>query len=97
LINNRQLALLIFIILIAEAAAYVPGLMASAAGEGSWIPIMINAVIFGLGAFIIVRLNSEYNGKMLFEYSGEIIGKAGAYILGTLFAVYFIFVPYTYL
>lgn len=92
MITNRQLVLLLFIILIGEAAAYVPGLMASTAGLGSWLPIIINSLIFALAAFIIVKLNSKYNGKMLFEYSGEIIGKAGAYILGMLFAVYFLII-----
>jgi spore germination protein (amino acid permease) len=92
LINNRQLALLLFIILMGETSAYIPGLMASAAGEGSWLPIIINSVIFGFGAFIIVKLGSQYEGKMLYEYSGEIIGKAGAFILGSLFIIYFLIV-----
>lgn len=92
MINNRQLALLIFIILVGETSAYIPGLMASAAREGNWLPILINSVVFGIGAFIMVKLNSMYDGKMLFEYSGEIIGKAGAYILGILFIIYFIIV-----
>lgn len=76
--------------MIYDTLIYLPRIMAKSAGEGNWLPILLNAFIFGFAAMAYVKLNSLYKGKMLFEYSSEIAGKLPAYILGILFILHFL-------
>ncbi|MGI5877849.1 MAG: GerAB/ArcD/ProY family transporter [Christensenellales bacterium] len=49
--------------------------MAETAGRSSWIPIIAVSLIFGVAAVIITKLNNMHQGKVLFDYSQEIVGR----------------------
>lgn len=66
--------------------------MARSAGRTSWILIIIVTVIFGCAAVIITKLNNMFKGKMLFDYSQDIVGKFFTYIITCYFILYFLFI-----
>lgn len=66
--------------------------MAQSAGTGSWFTIIITSLIFAVASVIIVSLNNMYQGKMLFDYSRDIIGKVGSYAFSLYYIIYFLVV-----
>ena len=73
-ITNRQMFFIIFLTLTSYTTINLPKTMAQTAGRSSWIPIMAVSIIFGGAAVIITKLNNMYQGKVLFDYSQEIVG-----------------------
>ena len=90
-ITNRQLFFLIPITMSASTMNIMTT-MVPVAGRGSWISLLIAAVVFAIAAFLIVRLNNKFEGMMLFEYSKILTGKGMAYFLGFFYIATFLIV-----
>jgi spore germination protein len=91
-ITNRQMFFILFLTLTTYTIVDIAKEMAESADTGGWIPILITAVIFAVAVTVIVRLNNMFQGKVLFDYSQEIVGKVLAYILGVYFIIYFLLI-----
>ncbi len=88
--TNRQIFFFLILTLTTYTLINIPKVMAQHAGRAAWPPILLASVIFALFAVIIVRLGIKFPGKMLFDYSQEIVGKFLAYVLSIYFVLYFL-------
>ncbi len=91
-ITNRQMVFILFLTLTSISLIIMPKLMAESAGVGSWVTIMSTAVVFGIFTVVIVSLNNMFQGRVLFDYSRELVGKAGSYTIAAFYILYFIVV-----
>lgn len=89
-VTNRQLFLILIVVQISNTSAEVSKIMTQSAGAGSWFSILLATLLFALLAYILSKLNNMFQGKMVFDYSGELIGKAGAYLVSAFIAIYFL-------
>lgn len=89
-ITNRQLFLILFMTLIAIASGDISKVMVQSAGTSGWITILLTAVLFALAAYAWAKLNGMHEGKTLFDYSKELVGRVGTYFLSMYFAQYFL-------
>lgn len=83
---------ILFLTLTSSGVVSISKDMAQSAGNGSWITILITAIIFAIGVIVIVSLNNMFKGKMLFDYSKNVIGKFGAYSFSIYYVIYFLIV-----
>lgn len=80
----------IFVLMLTSYSVIIlPKYMATSAGTGAWIVLLVASVIFGLFAMVIVSLNNMFHGKTLFEYAPQLITKPGAYLITALYVLYF--------
>lgn len=89
-ITNRQMVFILFLTLSTVTLITIPKVMAESAGVGGWVTLMTTSILFGLLTVVIVSLNNMFQGKVLFEYSRELVGKAGSYIIAIYYILYFI-------
>lgn len=89
-VTNRQLVFIIFIACAALTTVTLPHGLAMSAGRGAWVTLLVTALVFGIMAVIIAKLNQMYEGKMLFEYSRDIAGGFVSYVLGIIYTLYFL-------
>ena len=89
-ITNRQMVFILFLTLTSITIVTIPKDMAEAAGVGNWIPLMLMAVLFGVLVTVIVRLQKAFPGKALYDYSRELVGKAGCYVISMFYVLYFL-------
>ncbi|NLD60249.1 MAG: GerAB/ArcD/ProY family transporter [Clostridiales bacterium] len=91
-VTDRQVFFVLFLTLTAYTVISIPKVIAQKTGSGGWTTILFTSLVFAAFAWVIVRLNSAFPGKMLFDYSRRIVGKAAAYVLAAYFALYFLLV-----
>lgn len=84
-ISNRQMFFIIYLTLTSYTTIELPKLMAQTAGRSSWITILIAALIYSVAAVILTKLNNTFQGKVLFDYSQEIVGKFFAYLIAVFY------------
>ncbi len=94
-ITNRQMMFILFLTLTAFTTIDIAKVMARCAGTGSWITIIITSVLFALAAVVLVSLNNMFQGKVLFDYSKELIGRIGSYFVAIYYVQYFVTVIVT--
>lgn len=91
-ITNRQMFFILFLTLTTYTVISIANIMAKSAETGSWIPILITSIIFAVAVTTIVRLNNMFQGRVLFDYSRDIVGGFLAYVLAFYFILYFLVV-----
>lgn len=79
---------IIFLTLTSYTTIELPKIMAQTAGRSNWIVILIMAVIYSVVAVIITKLNNLFQGKAIFDYSQEIVGRFITYLI----ALFYFFV-----
>lgn len=84
-ITNRQMAFMIFLILTSYGVTVAPALLASTAGSGSWLTILLTAIFFAICAAMVVSLNIRFEGMSFFEYSPHLIGRFFPYTVLVIF------------
>lgn len=95
-VTNRQIVIMLYLTLTTYTIISIPKIMAQRAGTGSWLPLLGMAVVFSLFVVLITKLGSMFQGRMLFDYSREIVGSFVSYIFLIYFIGYFLLVS-TYL
>ncbi|MFA5408299.1 MAG: endospore germination permease [Bacilli bacterium] len=88
-ITNRQMFFIIILILTTYSTIDLPKIVAQTSGRTSWIPIIVMALIFGISAIIITKLNNMHMGQVFFDYSKGIVGKLFTYIIASYYVLYF--------
>lgn len=91
-ITNRQMVFILFLTLTSITIITIPKTIAEKAGVGGWATLLLTALMFGLLVMVIASLNSMYRGKMLYDYSRELLGKAFAVIFAVFYSLYFLMV-----
>lgn len=86
-ITNRQMFFILVLTLTSYSIVDISRAMAKSAGTGGWITILATSIIFGLAAMVIVYLNNLFKGKILFDYSKVLVGKAVTYSI-TVFCIF---------
>jgi spore germination protein (amino acid permease) len=88
-VTNRQMVCMLAAAITTMSSVTIAKTMALGAGHGAWFTILLAAVIFGAAAAVIVILGKMYEGKTLFDYSGEILGRRAPYVLGVIYLLHF--------
>lgn len=91
-VTNRQMFFIIVITLSGFSVIELPKIMAQSAGTGSWITLMIGAIIFSSLAAVIAYLGNLFQGQTIFEYSQLLVGKIGTYFICTIYLIYFMII-----
>jgi spore germination protein KB len=84
-ISSFQMALILYIEVIATAILTAPGMTTVLAGRDMWISPIFGSVIGFLTVFIMCRLNKLYPNESIIQYSTYIIGKVPGRIVGFFF------------
>lgn len=88
--TNRQLFFIIVAAVISYSAVDVSKIITQSAGNGGWFTILLATALFAGLAYAISRLNNLFPGMMIFEYSGKLVGRAGAYLIAVFITIYFL-------
>jgi spore germination protein len=94
-VTNRQMFFILFMTLTAIASVDIPKVVAQYGGYGGWAAVLLTSLVFAVAALLWAKLNNMHQGKMVFDYSKELVGKAGAYFIAAYFAQYFLTVLIT--
>lgn len=89
-ITNRQMVFILVLSITCVSIISIPKVMAESAGLGSWLTLMLAALIAAAAAVVIVSLNKGFQGKVIFEYSQVLVGKIGAYIIAAFYILFFV-------
>ncbi|NCA66898.1 MAG: hypothetical protein EOM87_02400 [Clostridia bacterium] len=88
-VTNKQLFFLLFLALTTYTTIDLPKIMAQSAGRISWLPIILASIVFAIVAFMICKLNAMNEGKVLFDYGKDIVGKYFNYAICVFYIIYF--------
>jgi len=89
IITNRQIFFIIFLTLTSYSRIDIPKQMVQSMGRSGWIMLIAAALVFGIAAAIIAKLNNMFRGKMFIDYSREISGKFFTALIAIYFILYF--------
>nr|WP_279233432.1 endospore germination permease [Desulfofundulus thermobenzoicus] len=96
-ISSRQLAMLLFTMVITTADIYPPALVAGVAGRDAWLSVFM-AFVYSLAVWLVaVALASRFHGQSLIHYSRRIAGPWLGGFLGLLFILFFFFMGFSLL
>lgn len=95
-VTNRQISLMVFSIIVGYTVKTIPRDIAEKAGTGSWMVLLMGTSIFILITYIITFLQYVYEGKTIYEYGKQLIGKVITYLFLALYLIYF-FIYFTML
>lgn len=90
-VTNRQIFFIVLFSITASAFMGMPGNAIKAAGTGAWLAILIVAIVFAFGIFIIASLNQMFEGKIIHEYAELLVGKVMTKIIGIIYIIHFSF------
>lgn len=91
-ITNRQMFFILVLTLTSYSVIAVAKEMAETAGRGAWLTLIATAVVFAVGAAVIVRLNNKFKNQMVFDYAQSLVGRPVAYMMGLFYTLYFMFI-----
>lgn len=89
-LTNRQIAFILYCIIIGYGIINIPKNAAEIAGTGMWVTLIILTVIFMLITYMITYLQYVYEGKTIFEYGKDLVGKPITYLLTIIMLIYFL-------
>lgn len=89
-ITNRQIAFMIFAVVVGYGIINLPNDAAAAAGTGAWIPLAINTAVIVIFTYFITYLGYNHENKTLFEYGQKLLGKTLGKIVTVVYMIYFI-------
>ena len=93
-VTNRQIALMMYCVIVGYGVIELPKSVAESAGTGGWFSLLIAGIIFILITYIITFLQYVYEGKTLYEYSELLVGKFITYVFLIIYILYF-FIAFT--
>ena len=88
-VTNRQIALMMYCIIVGYGVIEIPKSVAEGAGTGGWFSLLIAGIIFIFITYIITFLQYVYEGKTLYEYSELLVGKFITYVFLIICILYF--------
>lgn len=91
-ITNRQMFFILILTITSYTSIDFPKTIAESGGRSGWMLILVSALFFAFAAVVVATLNNRYQGKVLFDYSREIAGKAVSVAITVFYILYFIMV-----
>ncbi|GFP74424.1 GerAB/ArcD/ProY family transporter [Clostridium fungisolvens] len=88
-LTNRQISVILFSVIVGYTVTSLPKNIAEKAGTASWLVLLIGTIIFIFITYIIIFLQNVYEGKTIYEYGQQLVGKFIAFIFLILYLVYF--------
>ncbi len=88
-ITNRQIAFIIFGIVVGYGVINLPKNIAESAGTGGWFSILIGTAIAIVFTYIITYLGYVHKNKTIYEYSEMLTGKIVTSIFMIIYSIYF--------
>jgi spore germination protein len=88
-ITNRQIFMILYCIISGYSIINLPQRVAESAGTGGWVTLLISTILFIFITYVITYLQYVYEGKTLYEYSQQLIGKFLTYVLTASYIIYF--------
>ncbi|MDQ0287233.1 spore germination protein KB [Desulfofundulus luciae] len=91
-ISSRQLAMLLFTLVISTIDVYLPAVVAGVAGRDAWIAVIL-AVFYALIIWAVaIALAARFPRQTVIHYSREILGPFLGSLIGLLLVIFFFFV-----
>ncbi len=91
-ITNRQLFYILIMTITTYTTIDLPKMMAEKVGRSSWILVLGMAVLFSGAAILVTKLNNRFAGKVMFDYSREIVGTVASRVIVIYYILYFVLV-----
>jgi len=88
-LTNRQISFMMYCIIVGYGIINLPKNAAAAADTGGWVSIVLATIIFLFITYLITYLQYIHEGKTLYEYSTELVGKFITYVFIIVCIVYF--------
>ena len=88
-ITNRQVSFVLYCIIVGYGIINLPKNTAMAGGTGGWVSIFIATLIFIPITYMLTYLQYLYEGKTIYEYSQELVGKLMTYVFMLVYIMYF--------
>lgn len=88
-VTNRQIVFILLLTLTSYSVVDISRAMATTAGYGSWLTLMVTAILFALASIIIVSLKLRVKNETLMEYGQDLIGRIPMLAIGLYYIVYF--------
>lgn len=88
-LTNRQISLMIYCITVGYGVIDLPSEAAQNAGAGSWFSLLILTIIIMVITYMITYLQYTFEGKTLYEYGQQLVGKTITYIFLIVYIIYF--------
>lgn len=91
-ITNRQIALMLFAVVVGYGVINLPNITVEAVGTGAWIPLAMNTLIIVVFTYIISQLGYNNENETLYEYGQRILGKTMGKIINIIYSIYFLII-----
>ncbi len=88
-LTNKQIAFVLYCIIIGYGITNLPKNAAEAAGTGMWLTLLITTIIFMFITYMITYLQYVFEGETIFEYSKGLVGKPITYLFIIIMLIYF--------
>ncbi len=88
-LTNRQIAFVIFGIVVGYGVINLPKNVAESAGTGGWFSILIGTAVAIVFTYIIAYLGYVHKNKTIYEYSEMLTGKIVTSIFMSIYCIYF--------
>lgn len=91
-ITSRQMAMLLFTLIISTIDVYMPAVVAGVAGRDAWIAVIL-AVLYALIIWAVaIALASRFPRQTIIHYSRELLGPLLGSLVGILQVIFFFFI-----
>lgn len=91
-ITNRQIAFMIFAVVVGYGIINLPNDAAAVAGTGAWIPIAINTIVVAIYTYFISYVGLNNENQTIFEYGQKLMGKILGKIITIIYMLYFLII-----
>lgn len=88
-LTNRQISVILYSVIVGYTVTSLPKNIAKKAGTASWLVLLIGTIIFIFITYIITFLQYVYEGKTIYEYGQQLVGKFLTHVFLILYLVYF--------
>lgn len=88
-ITDRQISLMLYCIIVGYGIINLPQNTAEAGGTGGWVSIALATIIFIFITYMLTYLQYVYEGKTIYEYSEQLVGKFITYVFIFIYIIYF--------
>ena len=88
-LTNKQIAFVIFQIVVGYGIVSLPKKVAEIGGSGGWITLLISTLIFIFITNVFLYLGYTHKNQTLYEYSESLVGKYISKLIVVIYIIYF--------
>nr|WP_282434407.1 endospore germination permease [Desulfosporosinus orientis] len=91
-LSGTQIAMLLFLLIMATSVLFVPGITADRAKQSAWIASVFASLAGYISLWIISKLGQRFPQQTLPQYTEILLGKALGKMVGGAYVIYFLVV-----